>query len=215
MRPEFPTCIAADFAPLEARIIDEETYVEQGLDLGRLPLGGARVHPRRVQPDTDVAFVGYPVTDEFSHQFLALTVPDRHRRRPEPVLRRPRGQRHIPDGRLAIREGYIRSAYHEADATLGLGRQLMGKADTTVFAGSDHGFAPQWCAVNAGKILADAGIQTPEQISNCRAAVGAAPVNLAKACWAGGTAQIYVNTTLPAGHLRPSADGGRQRLQCA
>ena len=28
-----PTYISADFAPLEARIIDEETYVEQGRDL--------------------------------------------------------------------------------------------------------------------------------------------------------------------------------------
>ncbi|MGE5465176.1 MAG: 5'-nucleotidase C-terminal domain-containing protein, partial [Syntrophothermus sp.] len=60
----------------------------------------------------------------------------------------------------------------------------------TVFAASDHGFAPQWYAVNAGKVLSDAGLQSPEQPSNCRAA---ATTNLAKACWAGGTAQIYVN----------------------
>src|SRR4030067_2001604 len=72
---------------------------------------------------------------------------------------------------------------------------MMGE-DATVFARSDHGFAPQWYAVNAGKVLADAGIQSPEQTSNCRAA---SSINLAKACWAGGTAQIYVNTTLPAG----------------
>src|SRR5262249_52602566 len=76
-----------------------------------------------------------------------------------------------------------------------LARQLMGGSPTT-FASSDHGFAPQWYAVNAPKVLTDAGLQTPEQPSNCRAA---ATINLAKACWAGGTAQIYVNTTLPAG----------------
>ena len=35
--------------------------------------------------------------------------------------------------------------------------------------------------------------------SNCRAGTGTGAINLAKACWAGGTAQIYVNTTLPAG----------------
>ena len=29
--------------------------------------------------------------------------------------------------------------------------------------------------------------------------VGTGSLNLAKACWAGGTAQIYVNSTLPAG----------------
>jgi 2',3'-cyclic-nucleotide 2'-phosphodiesterase (5'-nucleotidase family) len=44
--------------------------------------------------------------------------------------------------------------------------------------------------VNAGKILSDAGLQSPEQPTNCRAA---ATTNLAKACFAGGTAQIYVN----------------------
>ena len=38
-----------------------------------------------------------------------------------------------------------------------------------------------------------------EVFSNCRAGTGPDAINLAKACWAGGTAQIYVNTTLPAG----------------
>ena len=62
-------------------------------------------------------------------------------------------------------------AYAEADETLALGRELMGEDDTTVFASSDHGFAPQWYAVNAGKVLADAGHhRAPENISNCRAA---------------------------------------------
>jgi hypothetical protein len=32
----FPTFISADFAPLEARIIDEETYVQQGRDLEKV-----------------------------------------------------------------------------------------------------------------------------------------------------------------------------------
>ena len=68
----------------------------------------------------------------------------------------------------------------------------MGGNPTT-FASSDHGFAPQWYAINAGKVLANAGLQTPEQPSNCRAATGAGAVNKAKACWAGGTAQIYIN----------------------
>src|SRR5581483_8322845 len=86
-------------------------------------------------------------------------------------------------------EGYIRSVYHEADAKLALARQLLGGNPTTTVT-SDHGFAPQWYAVNAGKVLFDAGLQAPEQPSNCRAA---ATTNLAKACWAGGTAQVYVN----------------------
>ena len=98
----------------------------------------------------------------------------------------------------------------------------MGKKETTVFASSDHGFAPQWLAINARKILFDTKVTntvTGAQVSvhpsgnptavfpnppggtplsNCRAQIGTA-ADLAKACWAGGTVQIYLNPTLPAG----------------
>jgi 2',3'-cyclic-nucleotide 2'-phosphodiesterase (5'-nucleotidase family) len=193
----FPTFISADFAPLEARIIDEETYVEQGRDLEKASADAyLNFILGTLQPDTDIAFVGYPVTDEFSHQFMALVTPTDIDGNPNPYYDDLEGNG-TPDGLIATREGYIRSAYHEADAKLALTRSFMPSA--TVFASSDHGFAPQWYAVNAGKVLADAGIQTPEQASNCRAATGTGAVNNAKACWAGGTAQVYVNTTLPAG----------------
>jgi hypothetical protein len=102
----------------------------------------------------------------------------------------------IRDNRIAEREGYIRSAYHEADETLGLGRELMGD-EATVFASSDHGFGPQWYAVNAGKVLLDAGLQTVEQNGNCRWFPNypptPAPGQKVKACYAGGTAQFYIN----------------------
>ncbi|MFT3895832.1 MAG: 5'-nucleotidase C-terminal domain-containing protein [Anaerolineales bacterium] len=190
----FPTFISADFAPLEARIIDEETYVQQGRDLEKASADAyLDFILGTLQPDTEVAFVGYPVTDEFQHQFMALYTPTDIDGNPNPYYDDLEGNG-TPDGLTAVREGYVRSAYHEADAKLALARSYMPNA--TVFAGSDHGFAPQWYAVNAGKILSDAGIQAPEQPSNCRAAT---TTNLAKACWAGGTAQIYVNTTLPSG----------------
>jgi len=193
----FPTFISADFAPLEARIIDEETYVEQGRDLEKASADAYLNYILgTLQPDTDVAFVGYPVTDEFSHQFMALVTPTDIDGNPNPYYDDLEGNG-TPDGLIATREEYIRSAYHEADAKLALARSYL--SDATVFASSDHGFAPQWYAVNAGKVLADAGIQTPEQASNCRAATGTGAVNNAKACWAGGTAQVYVNTTLPPG----------------
>ena len=184
-----PTAIAADFAPLEARIIDEETYVEQGRDL-EAAYGDAVLDYvlGTLQPDTDLALVGYPVTDEFSHQFMGLVTPTDMDGAPNPYYDDVNGDG-TKDNRVAIREGYIASAYHEADAKLARARQLLGGNPTTI-AGSDHGFAPQWYAVNAGKVLADAGLQSPEQPANCRAASG---TNLAKACWAGGTAQIYVN----------------------
>lgn len=189
-----PTAVSADFAPLEARIIDEDTYVQQGRDL-EAAYGDAVLNYilGTLQPNTDLAFVGYPVTDEFQHQFMALVTPTDIDGAPNPCYDDLECNG-TPDGRIAIREGYLRSAYHGANEKLALARSFMPAA--TVFASSDHGFAPQWFAVNAGKILSDAGLQSPEQPSNCRAA---ATTNLAKACWAGGTAQIYVNTTLPAG----------------
>ncbi len=182
----FPTSTAADFAPLEAGIIDEDTYVEQGLMWKQFHWPAMQHILTVVQPDTDLLLAGTPVTDEFSHQFMGLVTPTDMDGGPNPYYD-DLTNNDIPDGRLAIREGYIRSAYEEADDTLALGRSLMG-ADTTVFASSDHGFAPQWYAVNVSKALADLGFG-PEQVSNCRAVAA----TLAKECHAGGTAQIYLD----------------------
>jgi 2',3'-cyclic-nucleotide 2'-phosphodiesterase (5'-nucleotidase family) len=207
LNAEFPSSTAADFAPLEAGIVDEDTYVEQGLFwadahwnylryiLGDDPVDtvdGGTIGGLGVEPD--LLLVGNPVTDEFSHQFMGLYTPTDMDGDPNPYFDDVTDD-DIPDGRTDEREGYVKAAYAEADGTLGLARSLIGD-DATVFASSDHGFAPQWYALNAPKVLTDAGLQTPEQPSNCRAA---ATTNLAKACWAGGTAQIYVNPTLPAG----------------
>ena len=191
----FPSSTAADFAPLEALIIDEGTYVEQGLKWKDAHFAYLRYIFETLNYRPDLLLVGNPVTDEFKHQFLGLTVPTDLDGRANPYFDDVDGDG-TKDGRVAAREGYIRSAYAEADETLGLARQLMGTTDTTVFASSDHGFVPQWYAVNAGTILAQAGLQGTEQTSNCRVGGG---TTLAKACWAGGTAQIYVNTTLPSG----------------
>jgi 2',3'-cyclic-nucleotide 2'-phosphodiesterase (5'-nucleotidase family)/predicted AlkP superfamily phosphohydrolase/phosphomutase len=185
---EFPTSTAADFAPLEAGIVDEDTYVEQGLKWKDAHFAYLHYIFETLGVDPDLLLLGNPVTDEFSHQFMGLYTPTDMDGDPNPYFDDLTND-NIPDGRTAVREGYVKSAYTEADETLELGRELMGD-DANVFASSDHGFAPQWYAVNAGKILADAGITGAENISNCRAP--AAPVR-AKACWAGGTAQIHIN----------------------
>ncbi|MDR5695201.1 MAG: alkaline phosphatase family protein [Armatimonadota bacterium] len=176
----FPTSTAADYAPLEAGIIDEETYVQQGLQWEAAHWPMLRYLITTTKPD--LILVGYPLTDEFSHQFLALVTPgtpvyddaDRDRR---------------PDGRVAAREGYLRRAYSGADRTLALVRSLM-PSGTAVFISSDHGFAPTWKAINAGTVLRDLGLQEEEQGSNCLPRKAS---DAAKACWAGGTAQIYLN----------------------
>lgn len=199
LNAQFPSSTAADFAPLEAGIVDEDTYVEQGmfwadahwtylnyiLGTGSVPtVSGGSLTGLGVQPD--LLLMGNPVTDEFKHQFLGLVTPTDMDGNANPYYDDLTND-DVPDGRLAVREGYIRSAYHEADSTLALGRSLMG-SDATVFASSDHGFAPQWYAVNVSKALADLGYG-PEQSSNCRAA----PATLVKECHAGGTAALYID----------------------
>jgi 2',3'-cyclic-nucleotide 2'-phosphodiesterase (5'-nucleotidase family)/predicted AlkP superfamily phosphohydrolase/phosphomutase len=210
----FPSATGADYAIFESGLVDADTYVEHGLKwkgayftylqfiLGTDPVPtveGGSVDGMGYVPD--LLMLGNPVTDEFSHMFLGLTVPMVN------GLENPYYNNYYSYGELIspeVAEGFLKNAYMEADDTLALGKQLMGDG-TTVFATSDHGFAAQWQAVNAGKVLFDAGLQSSggddptEVFSNCRAGTGDGAINLAKACWAGGTAQIYVNSTLPAG----------------
>lgn len=182
----FPTSTAADFAVLEAGIVDEDTYVEQGLMWADFHRPALEYILTVVQPDTDLLFLGAPTTDEFQHQFTALYSPTDIDGNPNPYFDDLTND-DIPDGRAEIREDYVRSAYKEADDTLALGRSLMG-LNATVFASSDHGFAPQWYAVNVSKALEDLGYG-PEQLSNCRAVAA----TLVKECHAGGTSQIYID----------------------
>ena len=56
----------------------------------------------------------------------------------------------------------------------------------------DHGFGAQFLAVDASKVLVDLGLLSRPQTSNCRPATGET-IGKAKACWAGGTVQIYLN----------------------
>lgn len=210
----FPSSTGADYAVFESGLVDADTYVQQGLMwknaqwaylkyiLGTAAVakvGGGTVKGMGYKPD--LLMLGAPATDEFSHMFLGLTTPKVN------GIANPYYNTYESYGTVitpAIADGYIREAYKEADATLALGRKLMGGSPTT-FAASDHGFAAQWLAVNAGKVLFDALLQNSggsnltEVFSNCRAGEGANALNLAKACWAGGTAQIYVNSTLPTG----------------
>jgi 2',3'-cyclic-nucleotide 2'-phosphodiesterase (5'-nucleotidase family)/predicted AlkP superfamily phosphohydrolase/phosphomutase len=200
LNADFPTSTAADFAPMEAGIVDEDTYVEQGLMWKdahwaylRYILGPA---PEGLGIKPDLALVGAPTTDEFQHQFTALVTKTDIDGKPNPYYDDITND-DIPDGRVAIREGYIRSAYEEADNTLALARELIGQPATT-FVSSDHGFAPQWYAVNISKVLVDIGLQEREQSSNCRKAANDPGTTtpgdtLAKECHAGGTSQIYIN----------------------
>ncbi len=205
---EYHTSTAADFAILEAGIVSEDTYVQQGL------YWKEALHPILTYIlDTyhpDLALVGYPTTDEFQHQFLGL------------VTRRLPGGRLNPayddvdvngvrDHRAAAREDYLRQAYAGADETMRLAQDHLDGPRTTTFVGSDHGFAPQFLAVDASKVLVDLGLLSTPQTSNCLPA-RAETIGKAKACWAGGTVQIYLNL---AGRDPTPAPGGFQQVAAA
>jgi 2',3'-cyclic-nucleotide 2'-phosphodiesterase (5'-nucleotidase family) len=199
---KFPTSTAADFAILEAGVTSEETYVQQGLywSTGHWPM--LKYVAKTYKPD--LLMVGMPTTDEFQHQFLGLV----SRKLPGGAANPAYDDvdlNGVPDGRVAAREGFLRTAYKESDRTLALARSLVGK-DPTTFVGSDHGFAPQFLAVDASKVLVDLGLLSTPQTSNCRPAV-TETIGKAKACWAGGTVQVYLNL---AG--RDPAGGGLQQV---
>ena len=184
----FPTSMAADFAVLEAGIVSEETYVEQGLywETAHHPLISYII--KRYKPD--LAMIGYPITDEFQHQFLGLIVPTLPNGDPNPAYDDVQVNG-TPDNRVDERTEFIARAYQGADATLGLVRSLM-RSDLNIFVASDHGFAPQFLAIDASRVLVDLGLLSQPQTSNCRPATGET-IGKAKACWAGGTVQIYLN----------------------
>jgi 2',3'-cyclic-nucleotide 2'-phosphodiesterase (5'-nucleotidase family)/predicted AlkP superfamily phosphohydrolase/phosphomutase len=199
----FPSSQAADFAVLEAGIVSEETYVEQGLYWEKLYHPVIRYLMRTYKPD--LAMIGEPVTDEFQHQFLGLVTEDLPNGDPNPSFDDVNLDG-IPDGRVTQREGFIRRAYRGADHTMRLAQKHMRDRNLTTFVSSDHGFAPQFLAIDASKVLVDLGLLALPQTSNCRPAVGET-IGKAKACWAGGTVQIYLNL---AG--RDPAGGGLQQV---
>ncbi|MEP7115054.1 MAG: 5'-nucleotidase C-terminal domain-containing protein, partial [Ilumatobacteraceae bacterium] len=186
----FPSSQAADFAILESGIVSEETYVEQGLywETGYHPI--IKYVLDKYKPD--LAMVGYPTTDEFSHQFLGLITKTLPSGAPNPAYDDVQVNG-TPDGRARQRQAFIRRAYAGSDATMRLAqRHLERGADLTTFVASDHGFAPQFLAIDASKVLVDLGLLSKPQTSNCRPAVGET-IGKAKACWAGGAVQIYLN----------------------
>ena len=122
----FPSSQAGDFAVLEAGIVSEETYVEQGALLGD----------------------GLPPADQVRARHLpagpgARRLPG-HRRVPAPVprARHPEAARTArrnpayddvevngtPDGRVKQREAFIRDAYKGADATMRLAQEHCATA---------------------------------------------------------------------------------------
>ena len=188
-RRDLPHVDRRDFAVLEAGVVSEETYVQQGLywSTGHTPMLEYVVNTY----NPDLLLAGVPTTDEFSHQFLGLVSPTLPNGAANPAYDDVQVDGGAKDGRVNERDRFIRDAYKEADAFLTKARKLMGK-DPATFVSSDHGFAPQFLAIDASKPLVDLGLLSTPQTGNCRPATGET-IGKAKACWAGGALQIYLN----------------------
>src|SRR4051794_29507593 len=228
---KFPSSQAADFAVLEAGVVSEETYVQQGLywKTGHLPMLEYIV--KTYKPDLLMA--GVPTTDEFSHQFMGLVTPKLPNGAPNPAFDDV-DLNGVKDHRVAQRDAFIAAAYNEANDVLTRARQLMSGRDhedehghgddghgghdgdddddvdnIDTFVSSDHGFGAQFLAIDASLPLVQLGLLSKPQTSNCRPAVGET-IGKAKACWAGGALQVYLNL---AG--RDPAGGGFQQVAAA
>jgi hypothetical protein len=144
----FPTSTAGDFAVLEAGIVSEETYVEQGLywEKAHHPLLEYMIETYR----PDLALVGYPVTDEFQHQFLGLvtrTMPDGS---PNPAYDNvDLPDDRTPDGRVEEREGFIRRSYEGAELSESQLGDLVADAMRAKYPGIDAALT------NSGGLRAD------------------------------------------------------------
>ena len=148
---KFPTSTAADFAILEAGVTSEDTYVEQGLywSTGHMPM--LKYVAKTYKPD--LLMVGMPTTDEFQHQFLGLVSKTLPNGAPNPAYDDV-DLNGVPDGRVAAREGVHPDGLRGSRRDLTLARKLVGK-DPTTFVASDHGFAPQFLAIDASLPLVD------------------------------------------------------------
>ena len=118
----FPTSTAADFAVLEAGVVSEETYVQQGLywATGHQPMLEYVIETVPARPR---CWPACPTTDEFQHQFLGLVTPTLPNGAANPAYDDVNLDGVPGPSRRQRVEALIRTAYQEADETLTLGPQ--------------------------------------------------------------------------------------------
>jgi len=190
LNAELPTPAIPDTAALAAGIIDEDTFVEEGLLLWRTAYSnylGYILQSLGVEPA--LVMVGNPLVAAFSQRFVPLITPTDLNGDPNPYYDDSTGSGKSEE-RVEKREEYLQSVYASSDQLLLQAFRLLGE-DTTAFMVSDHATTLHWYAVNASHLLVEAGLQETEQLSNCH--LGPSGVTQVKACWTGGTAQFYIS----------------------
>ena len=159
----FPSSQAGDFAILEAGIVSEETYVEQGLYLGdRPPAARSATSWTPTSRTSRWSATRSPTSSSTSSTGSSpKKLPNGD---PNPAYDDVQVDG-TPDGRVKQREAFIRRAYQGSDATMRLAQDRLKDKDLTTFVSSDHGFAPQFLAIDASKVLVDLGLLSTPQTS--------------------------------------------------
>ena len=195
---KFPSSVAADFAVLEAGIVDEDTYVEQGLKWKDAHFGYLRyiLSPTTTEVAPGLNGLGYtPIcsrsatrsTDEFSHQFMGLISPTDIDGDPNPYYDDLTND-NIPDGRTPRARATSARRTHEADETLASRTRADGRGP------DDVRLAPTTASRRSGTRSTSRRRSTtwgtgPEQVPERRAVAA----TLVKECHAGGTTQLYID----------------------
>ena len=163
--PDFAEFLAAEVPDLDRRRLRRRSR-RASCQRGHLRRAGPVLDERRTGRSCEYigqaptsptcCWSAIPTTDEFQHQFLGLVTREL-----------PNGDANpayddvdldgTTDGRVGRARATCAAAYQGADATLRLARSLVGN-DPTTFVGSDHGFAPQFLAIDASKVLVDLGL---------------------------------------------------------
>ncbi|MBA3449688.1 MAG: alkaline phosphatase family protein, partial [Chloroflexia bacterium] len=166
--------IGVDTASLEAGLIDEATFVAQGITSAWQTVDALRFIVEDLDVQPDLLLLATPFPEAVSQQFLGLLA-DRggDGAVATPVMSDAEG-----DGVVAVDDaallGFVRDGYTMADEILAAGRDLLGPEATTLMV-STGGLAPSWRGVNAGQVLVDAGIAEKAQLENCVPGAATAP----------------------------------------
>ena len=177
-------------------MVSEETYVEQALYWEKAHQPLLRYLIKTYQPD--LALVGYPATDEIQHQFLGLVSPTLPNGAANPAYDDVMLDG-IPDGRVAAAGGV-----HPARLS-GRRRHHAARAATCWASTSPPSSVPitgsrrnSWPSTPARCWSTSACC--PSRRPPTAARPTGETIGKAKACWAGGTVQIYLNV---AGRTHP------------
>lgn len=186
--------VAPDTAALDAGLIDEATFSGQGMTAGRQAVDALRyvVDDLGVQPD--LLLLGSTLPDVVSRQFLGLVLDEAAGGLPTQAEDKTNAE---------ARRAMLRESYQAADQLLATGQNLLGDGATSL-AVSAGGLMPSSLVVNAGQVLADAGLAEEGQPANCEPGGVTQPPGTpdpealpvgprVKACWSGGTVHLYMN----------------------